>query len=212
MAQLLPIYLDLTERPVLVVGGGTVASRKVALLLERDIRVTVVAPDICPQLKVQADNPGLAVHQRPYQSADLADHWLVISATDDPQLNRTVAADADRVRIFCNVVDQPSLCTFQVPAVLRRGLLQIAVSTGGASPALAARLRRQLEDQFGPAYAELLEALLDLRNHLKQKYPQDQAKRREILESFLDSPATGLLLEREDRDSFRAELKKHKAR
>ncbi len=142
----------------------------------------------------------------------MAEHWLVIAATDDPELNRKVFADAAKARIFCNVVDQPQLCTFHVPAVVRQGLLQIAISTGGASPALAARIRRELEEQFGPAYGELLEGLLELRNCFRKKYPEDAGRRRELLESFLDSPGPNLLLEQLDSHSFAVELKKWKSR
>ena len=212
MAELYPIYLDLTDRTVLVVGGGVVAARKVTSLLERELPVTVIAPEISPELEKHTGNSTLVIHRRPYRSADLADHWLVIAATDDPELNRKVFADAAKARIFCNVVDQPQLCTFHVPAVVRQGLLQIAISTGGASPALAARIRRELEEQFGPAYGELLEGLLELRNYFRQKYPLDAARRRELLESFLDSPAPQLLLEQLDSHSFAVELEKWKSR
>ncbi len=211
MAELYPIYLDLTDRTVLVVGGGVVAARKVTSLLERELPVTVIAPEISPELEKHTGNSPLVIHRRPYRSADLADHWLVIAATDDPELNREIFADAGKARIFCNVVDQPQLCTFHVPAVVRQGLLQIAISTGGASPALAARIRRELEEQFGPAYGELLEGLLELRNCLRQKYPLDAPRRRELLESFLDSPAPELLLEQLDSHSFAVELEKWKS-
>ena len=212
MAQLYPIYLDLTDRPVLVIGGGAVASRKVASLLERQIGVTVVAPEICSELESQADSPWLKIHRRAYESADLADHWLVISATDDSQLNRQIAADAASKRIFCNVVDQPALCTFQVPAVVRQGLLQIAVSTSGASPALAAKIRRQLQEQFSPAYSQLLDGLLELRRCFQQKYPDEPARRQELVEAFLDSKAVDLLLKHSDLQSFAVELEKWKSR
>ncbi len=212
MAELYPIYLDLTDRTVLVVGGGVVAARKVTSLLERELPVTVIAPEISPELEKHPGNSALVIHRRPYCSADLADHWLVIAATDDPELNRKVFADAAKARIFCNVVDQPQLCTFHVPAVVRQGLLQIAISTGGASPALARKIRQELEEQFGPAYGELLEGLLELRNGFRQKYPLDAARRRELLESFLDSPVLKLLLEQLDSHSFAIELEKWKSR
>lgn len=212
MAELYPIYLDLTDRTVLVVGGGVVAARKVTSLLERELPVTVIAPEISPELEKHTGNSALVIHRRPYRSADLADHWLVIAATDDPELNREIFADAGKARIFCNVVDQPQLCTFHVPAVVRQGLLQIAISTGGASPALAKRIRQELEEQFGPAYGELLEGLLELRNCFRQKYPLDAARRRELLESFLDSPGPQLLLEQLDSHSFAVELEKWKSR
>lgn len=212
MAELYPIYADLTGRAVLVVGGGVVAARKVGALLKRQIRVTVVAPEICPELQKLTDHSGLMIHQRSYRTGDLAKHWLVIAATDDSQLNQKVFAQAAEARIFCNVVDQPQLCTFQVPAVVRQGLLQIAISTGGASPALARKIRQKLEGQFGPAYGELLEGLLELRNCFRQKYPLDTARRRELLESFLDSPGPNLLLEQSNSHSFAIELEKWKSR
>ncbi len=212
MAKLYPIYADLTGRAVLVVGGGAVAARKVKALLQRQIPVTVVASEVCPALQELTDDSGLTIHQRSYRTGDLAEHWLVIAATDDSQLNRKVFDEAAEARIFCNVVDQPKLCTFHVPAVVRRGLLQIAISTGGASPALAKRIRQKLEQQFGPAYGELLEGLLELRNYFRQKYPLDANRRRELLESFLDSAGTKALLEHADSNSFATELEEWKSR
>ena len=211
MASLYPIYADLTSRSVLVVGGSLVAARKVRALLERQIRVTVVAPEVCPELQEMMADAGLVIHQRGYRPGDLAEHWLVIAATDDSELNQTVFAEAAEARVFCNVVDQPNLCTFHVPAVVRRGLLQIAISTGGASPALAKRIRQELEEQFGLGYGELLEGLLELRNYFRQKYPLDAARRREVLESFLDSAVPKLLLEELDSKSFAIELEKWKS-
>ncbi len=212
MPELYPIYADLTGRAVLVVGGGVVAARKVGALLKRQIRVTVVAPELCPELQGLADDSGLVIHQRGYRTGDLAEHWLVIAATDDSELNRKVFADAGKARIFCNVVDQPQLCTFHVPAVVRQGLLQIAISTAGVSPALAKKIRLELEEQFGPAYGELLEGLLELRNCFRQNYPLDAPRRRKLLKSFLDSPVPQLLLEQLDSHSFAVELEKWKSR
>ncbi len=211
MAELYPIYADLTGRAVLIVGGGLVAARKVGALLKRQIRVTVVAPEICTELRELTVDSGLVIHQRAYQRADLAEHWLVIAATDDSELNQEVFAQATEARIFCNVVDKPELCTFHVPAVVRQGLLQIAISTGGASPALARNIRQKLEEQFGPAYEELLQALLELRNCFGQKYPRDEARRRELLESFLDSPGSKLLLKQLDSHAFAVEVEKWKS-
>ncbi len=212
MSQLYPLFLDLTDRPVLLVGGGQVASRKAASLLERGIPVTTVGTEIYPQLANLSENPLLTIHQRPYDSADLSGHWLVIAATDDSELNRRIFTEASDACIFCNVVDQPELCSFQVPAVVRRGLLQIAVSTTGASPALAARIRRQLEDHFGPAYAKLLDGLLELRLCFQARYPQDIGRRRELLQDFLNSAAPELLLKRADPRAFAVELEKWKSR
>ena len=181
-------------------------------MLERQIRVTVGAEEVCPGLQKLTDDSGLVIHQRSYRTGDLAEHWLVIAATDDSELNRQVFAEAAEARIFCNVVDLPALCTFHVPAVVGRGLLQIAISTGGASPALAKRIRQGLEEQFGPAYGELLEGLQELRNYFRQKYPLDADRRRELLESFLDSAGPKALLEDSDSSLFVAELEEWKSR
>jgi siroheme synthase-like protein len=137
---------------------------------------------------------------------------LVIAATGDSALNEAVSVDAAAARILCNVVDKPALCAVQVPAVLRRGLLQIAVSTGGASPALAGKIRRQLEEIFPETYEQLLDALLDLRKHYQQKYPEDGAHRRELLQSFVNSAAPDLLLKSVDAEAFSCELERWKSR
>jgi len=211
MAALYPIYLDLAGREVLVVGGGTVAARKAAALLACGALVTVVAPRLCERMRETLRGEAVTHLQRGYREADLRDKWLVIAATDDPGLNRTVSEDAARARLFCNVVDQPGLCSFQVPAVFRRGLLQMAVSTGGAGPALAKRIRMELERIYGEPYGKLLEALGELRAHLQDKYPQDRARRRRLLESFIDSEAVDSFLKGGDTQAFLDELERWKS-
>jgi len=212
VAALYPIFLDLTEKAVLVVGGGEVAARKVASLLEREIRTTVVAPQVCLELEIQAKgNKNLLIKRRVYCLADLDEHCLVISATSDSELNRTVATDAAKAGIFCNVVDQPELCTFQVPAVVRRGLLQVAVSTSGASPTLAAKIRQRLQEQFSEDYVPLLDGLLELRRCFQEKYPDQPDRRQKLLEDFLDSEAVDLLLKHSDLRSFTIGLEKWKS-
>lgn len=211
MSSLYPIYVDLTDRDVLVVGGGTVAARKVAGLLESGANITVVAPQACGELARLGNEGKVRILRRSYNTSDLEDKWLAIAATDDAELNKAVSVDASRRRLFCNVVDCAALCSFQVPAVLRRGLLQIAISTGGASPALARRARMELEGIFGPAYGQLVDALLELRDHLRRKYPTDQARREQLLECFLDSGAPDLLLQ-DDPEAFPAELERWKSR
>lgn len=177
---LYPAYLNLAGRAALVVGGGSVAARKVAALRASGARVTVVAPQIDPDL-ARGAHGAVTVRRRAYRAADLRRAWLVIAATNDPAVNRAVAADAARARLFCNVVDQPELCTFQAPAAVRRGLLQIAISTGGASPALAREIRRDLERQFGPEYATLLANLQRRREEAKRDQPSATARRRLLL-------------------------------
>ncbi len=151
------------------------------------------------------------VHRRPYRPCDLGDAWLVIAASDSPEVNSAVFGDATKARIFVNVVDEPELCSFQVPSVATRGLLQIAVSTGGASPSLASALRRRFEAELAPAYSELLDSLMDLRRHVRRKYPDDPKRRRELLRSFVDSPAPALLVEQADTDAFHSEVRRWKS-
>ncbi len=190
MGALYPIFADLTGRPVLVVGGGTVAVRKVGTLHAAGARVTVVALHARREIGELAAGGDVELLERAFEPADLDGKWLVVAATDDRELNGRIFREASARRILCNVVDLPDLCTFHVPAVVRRGLLQIAVSTGGASPAMARRIRERLEGEFGTEYGPLLEALLDLRSHLKAKHPEDQEQRRQLLESFLDEVTT----------------------
>ena len=209
---LYPLYVDLSGRAVLVVGGGPVAARKVAGLLAGGARVTVVAPDICDELEALAGREEVTVERRPYAAEDVDGQWLVIAATRRADVNRAVFEQAERARVFCNVVDDPDLCTCHVPAVVRRGMLQLAISTGGASPALAAHLRRRLEAEFGPAWGDLLEALLELRRHYRAKYPDDAATRSRLLKEFVESGAPALLVEAADRDAFAREMERWKAR
>jgi len=208
MGDLYPAFLSLAEREALVVGGGAVALRKVFPLLRAGARVTVVAPGVCRALAGLADRPNLKFRRRNYRAGDLRNKWLVIAATDRAEVNRKVSGDAAREKIFCNVVDQPDLCTFQVPAVARRGLLEIAVSTSGASPALARNIRRRLEKEYGPPYARLLNALLGLRRHYRRKYPNDGARRRQLLEAFLKSSTPALILKRGDSEAFGREVRR----
>jgi siroheme synthase-like protein len=201
--------LSLAERDVLVAGGGTVAQRKVAGLLRAGARVTVVAPQVCRGLARLRTR--LKIRRRGYRTSDLRNRWLVVAATGEPEVNRKISEDASRARIFCNVVDEPALCTFQVPAVVRRGRLQIGISTDGASPALARNIRRQLENEYGRAYAQLLQALHGLRKHFRQKYPDDRARRRKLLESFVASSAPALLLKHAAPKEFRREVERWKS-
>ncbi len=210
--SLYPIYVDLRDKPVLVVGAGRVAARKVEALLAAGARVTVVAPEVSGEFVNFAGRSGLSIEVRPFRADDMTEAWLVIAATGAPEINRWVFEHARRMRVLCNVVDEPDLCTFHVPAVVRRGLLQLAISTGGASPALAAHLRRRLEAEFGPAWAELLDALGELRRHYREKYPEDIATRGRLLKEFVESDAPALLTEKGDRKAFSRELESWKAR
>src|ERR1700688_3411070 len=176
----IPIFLDVTGRRCVVVGGGEVAARKVESLLAAGAQVTVVSPSLAaPSLSAAVDR-GMVEHiARAYRRGDIAGCALAYSATDDRELHRALADEARALSIPLNVVDVPELCSFIAPAVVRRGALQIAISTGGASPAFAARLRRELEKQFGAEYGILLKVLRAARRrlHADEIAPADRMRR-----------------------------------
>jgi precorrin-2 dehydrogenase/sirohydrochlorin ferrochelatase len=165
--------LDLTGRSVLVVGGGSVALEKVRGLLDCGARVTVVAPEAKPEL---LELPVEWV-PRAYYSTDLRGRFLVVAATSSTPLNRRVFADAEARNVFCNVVDVPELCSLILPAVHREGPIAVGVSTGGASPALAQRIRDDVAALVGPRHAELAEELRALRPWAKENLPTYEARR-----------------------------------
>ena len=141
MALDYPIILDLTENRVLVVGGGRIALRKIEGLMRAGARVRVVAPDVDEAIR----ELPVEVRQRPFESTDLDDVRLVLTATDEPEINAMVAAEATRRGLWVNSADDPANCTFTLPAVAREGLVTVAVSTGGATPALSSHLRNEIQ-------------------------------------------------------------------
>lgn len=158
-----PICLDIQGRCCVVVGGGRVAERKVASLLEHGGRVRLISPELTPELRRRHAAGELEWRPTSYQEGDLMDAFLVIAATDDEAVQARVHAEAATRQTLLNVADVPKWCNFILPATVRRGDLSIAVSTGGKSPALAKRLRRELEAGFGPEYGLLTELLGSLR-------------------------------------------------
>ena len=151
-----PINLDIKGRRCLVVGGGAVGTRKVHTLLQCGADVTVISPQATNELSVLAEAGDIAMQKREYSSTDLEGIFLVIGATDDETLNRQVSADAQSRNLLCNIADRPAVCNFILPSIVHRGDLVITVSTSGKSPALAKKLRKALERQFGIEYADLL--------------------------------------------------------
>lgn len=174
---LYPAMLRLQGQRCLVVGAGEVAARKVESLLACGAEVVVVAPELGEALLALAQAGRITVRQRPFQPLDLAGCRLAIAATGSPEVNRAVAEEAQKRGIWVNVVDEPALCDFVVPAVVRRGPVVVAISTGGASPALAAALRRQLEEVVGPAYGVLAESLQALRPWVQRQIPRPEDRR-----------------------------------
>jgi len=206
-SSLYAAFLDLEGRPVLLVGGGAVAARKAHMLLESGADVTVISPEVNNAMGELERTGAISRKERPYRSGDLAGNWLVIAATDDKELNQKVFRDAEEAEIFCNVVDCPSLCSFQVPATVQRGHLQLAISTRGSSPLLARKLREQLEDTYGPEYAPFLQGLRELRDAVQETYPLDEDVRRAALQKFMNSDVPALILDKKDRDAFKKGLK-----
>lgn len=161
MSQTYPISLLLTDKPVLVVGGGEVATRKVRGLLDTGARITVVAPVVTPEIEELASQDLCAWQNRTYVTHDLDEVTLVFVCTNDAAINQQVFDEATERRLLVNVADKPELCSFYLPSVLRRGMLSIAVSTEGSSPLTARRIRERLETQFGrelEAYLQLLKS------------------------------------------------------
>jgi len=163
-----PVCLDMTARPCLVVGGGQVAERKVAGLLDAGARVTVVSPSATDRLRAWARAARIRLLLREYAAPDLAGHAVVFVATDDGRINAGVARDARAVGVLVNAVDDPAHCDFILPAVLRRGEITVAVSTGGASPALARAVRDELGGYLDrDDYAALARVVTDVRRILR---------------------------------------------
>jgi siroheme synthase-like protein len=176
----LPLFLDVTGRSCVVVGGGAVAERKIRSLDDARAKITVVSPAITPAIARLVELGRVRHIRRRYRDGDLRGATLVFVATDDEAANRLVATEAARRGIPVNVADTPELCTFIAPSVVRRGDLQIAISTGGASPATARIVRERIEAEIGPGYAPLLEVMRAAREFLRAREP-NSARRSEIL-------------------------------
>lgn len=161
-----PINLDIRGRSCLVVGGGAVGTRKVGALLDCGAAVTVVSPAAADALGELAAGGRIELKLRDYVPADLEGVFLVIGATDDESLNFRLSRDAGQRGILCNIADRPEACNFILPAIVQRGDLVLTVSTSGRSPALAKKLRKDLERQFGEEYAVLLKLMGAVRRRL----------------------------------------------
>jgi precorrin-2 dehydrogenase/sirohydrochlorin ferrochelatase len=187
-----PITLKLDGRRCVVVGGGTVAARKVDALLAARAEVVVVSPELCHPLKARYTAADIKYRPRDFEPRDLEGAFVAIAATDSPEVNAAVFEAAQSAGILVNVVDEPELCSFYVPAVVRRGDLTIAVSTGGNSPALARRIREQLDEQFGSEYTAFGQLLGEFRPRVIADVPSED-DRRTIWREMLASDALELL-------------------
>lgn len=183
MPKYYPIYLDIRSRRCVVVGGGEVAYRKAVSLKEAGAQVVVISPELSEEFSREK---GLTILQQKYEERCLEGAMLVIAATDDREINQRVWEEARRHGLLINVVDQPALCNFIVPSSINRGKLQISISTGGASPALARRIRKELEGHFGPEYADFIDLLSRLRPEVRSRI-SEEARRQRVME-HLSSP------------------------
>ncbi|MDH5478104.1 MAG: bifunctional precorrin-2 dehydrogenase/sirohydrochlorin ferrochelatase [Nitrospinota bacterium] len=186
MSALYPIFMSLNDTRCVVVGGGDVAARKIAGLFAVGARVTVVAPRLAPSTAEQVDKGAAQWIEGVFTPRQLDGATLVIASTDNNEVNQEVAREAKARNIPVNVVDQPQLCSFFVPSVVRRGGLHIAISTSGSSPAIAKRVRKKLENDFGPEWAPYLELMSQARQRaLGLSY--DQKTREEMFNTLADS-------------------------
>jgi precorrin-2 dehydrogenase/sirohydrochlorin ferrochelatase len=164
-----PILLNIRSRKCLVVGAGEVALRKVKTLLEHDAAVEVISPGFCPELKQLAEGGAIRAQQRTFSGEDLKDAFIVIAATDDAKINEDIARESRRRGVLVNVVDDPVNSDFIVPSYFRRGDIVLAVSTSGRSPALARKIRSELEKDFKTEYAQLAILADEIRSELRQQ-------------------------------------------
>ncbi|MDH4100348.1 MAG: bifunctional precorrin-2 dehydrogenase/sirohydrochlorin ferrochelatase [Nitrospirota bacterium] len=189
-----PILLDLTDRQCLVVGGGNVAERKVKTLLQSAAVVTIVSPQCTESLSLLAGQGRITWHRRDFSPDDIGKSFLVIAATSDSAVNQAVYQAATSAGCLVNVIDNPELCNFIVPSVVERGDLMVAVSTSGASPALAKKVRLELEAMFGEEYTEFLEILAALRKRALGEIPEE-GMRQELFRRLVNSEILSLLRE-----------------
>lgn len=175
-----PLMLNIKGKKCVVVGAGTVAAGKISGLLLYGARIVVVSPQTVPEVQALAHAKKIKLHSRTFSPADVKGALLVIAATNSSIVNASVFRACRAQQILCNSVDDPEHCDFFYPAVVRRGALQIAISTNGKLPALAARIRRDLEDQFGDEWGAWLEHVGRMRREML-KNGMAAEKRREIL-------------------------------
>ncbi len=188
MSQLFPMFLKLEGKRCLVVGAGETGEAKIAGLLGTGARIKVVAPEASETVREWAKEGKITLETHAFAPSDLNGVFLAVVATAASALNQEIYQEAQRRGVLCNVVDVPELCDFYYPAVVRRGDLQIAISTSGQSPSLAQKIRQQLERQFGPAYERWVAELGATRRRVLASN-LDNKRKRELLHSLASSGA-----------------------
>lgn len=199
----LPIFYDLSVRPCLVVGAGDIAARKVRQLRKAKATVIVIAPDICDELKSFVDNNEIQYIAKQFSKELLDDKMLVIAATNVQEVNKQVSEQAKERNIPVNVVDNPDLCSFIMPSIIDRDPVQIAISTGGASPVLARLLRARLETLIPASYGRLAQLMSNFREHVRQRYPNMQERLR-FWENILQGSVAEMIYAGQDKPALAA--------
>ncbi len=195
-----PVFLDIKNKPCLVVGGGEVAARKIGMLLQAQAKVTVVAPELCATVQELAAAGRVDFHCTRFIPEFLDEAVLVIAATDDRTVNAEVSATAQRLRVPVNVVDNPDLCSFIMPSVIDRSPIVIAISSGGAAPVLARTLRARLETLIPAAYGRLGQLAGAFREQVKKHFTRP-ADRRLFWEKILQGPVAEMVFAGQDKDA-----------
>ena len=187
-----PIYLEVGGKKAVVIGAGSVASRKVEALCKAGANVVVVAKQIQKQFSKRCCGLDIKIIEDDYSKEYLGGALIVIAATNDNNLNSRIYSDCKDLNIICNAVDVPELCDFYVPAVIRRNCLSVAIATEGKSPLVSQRLRRELQQHIPKEYGEFVELLGGLRTSLKKTVPDGQ-RRHKIMEALVSSDILDLL-------------------
>lgn len=194
-----PVCLDIQNRNCLVVGGGSVGTRKVVTLLNCGAHVTVVSPTASAHLQELANTGSIILKKRFFRSSDLASMFLVCSATDNQELNRQIHTEAESLGMLCNVADRPEVCNFILPSIVNRGDLTIAISTSGQSPAFAKKLRKDLEKVFGNEYAQFLKLMGAVRKKLLSRDHRPEAHKH-LFEQLINGGLVAMIKEHQYED------------
>jgi len=187
-----PVNLDIQNRNCLVVGGGDVGTRKVMTLLDCGAMVIVVSPAVTEKIEELSNKGLIKLEKRGFKPTDLDQMFLVIGATDNPELNRQIHAGAERLGMLCNIADRPEVCNFILPAIVNRGDLIIAISTSGKSPAFAKKMRKDLEKKFGTEYAEFLTLMGGIRTKLLSEDHEPEAHKH-LFENLIKRDVVNLI-------------------
>lgn len=196
MPRYYPVMLDIRERPVIVIGGDRIAAEKATALAASGARVSVISPDFCAELLDLAERGAVTLRRKSYEPGDLAGAFVVVAATTDERMIEAIWQETQSRNQPVNIVDVPRYCTFILPSVLRRGKLTVAVSTEGASPSLAKRIRQQLEEVFPPAYEAYIDLAAQARASLRRQGVSYDT-RDAFFRDFMGSPILTLLGEGE---------------